>query len=234
MEMKFKWSVSSEGYLEVRFEDGSLLAGTSVHIGRALIESNQTAEIDFSSIPRPKTHTKHDVIDKIRTGGKEEWKKLANSPEGRQIISDAAKTFIKNKPTIFYLKTGLNVYPKEKSYTRKEIQELVGGEIQTYLPQKDKIVLAGCFNRELNPDCPKEILAGKAGKVVEKAELLMSQPNTVFPVFVKEFKDEKEYSFVGWFRCIGGTNDADTIARAELRSGRNSKISYVIRLEQFD
>ena len=58
-------------------------------------------------------------------------------------------------------------------YLRRAIQQMVGGEIQTYLPQKDKIILAGCFAIDLmNPNASGEIFVGTAGKVATKAELL--------------------------------------------------------------
>ncbi len=43
------------------------------------------------------------------------------------------------------------------TYTREEIQGEVGGEMPTYLPQNNNGILAGCFNEELNPNCPNEV-----------------------------------------------------------------------------
>lgn len=116
------------------------------------------------------------------------------------------------------------------AYTRMQIQKLVGGELQSYLPQKNKRILAGCFNRTYNPDCPEQIQAGKAKKVVDKAELLISQPDNVFPVFVKEGKSSRTYSFIGYFRCTGGRNDPGSLRAAEMRSGRHGALSYVFNL----
>lgn len=46
--------------------------------------------------------------------------------------------------------------------------------------KKNKRILAGCFNLELNPDCPNQVQAGNAGKVTTKAELLISHQITYF------------------------------------------------------
>ncbi len=123
------------------------------------------------------------------------------------------------------------MFERNKNYTRTEIQSLVGGEIQTYLPQKNKIILAGCFNEELNPGCPYEIQAGKKPKVTAKAELLMNQTDTVFPVFTRATQKSKHYTYVGQFRCSSGTNAPNAIKEAELKSGRIAGLSYVLTLE---
>ncbi|MBD1582741.1 DUF6697 family protein [Pseudoalteromonas sp. S16_S37] len=126
------------------------------------------------------------------------------------------------------------MFDKAKTYTRKEIQALVGGEIQTYLPQRNKQILAGCFNLELNPDCPVQIQAGKSGKVKKKAELVMSQMENEFPVFAKEGKKSKYYSYLGKYRCVGGTCDPKELAQAEQKSGRHGALSYVFNLVPAD
>lgn len=121
------------------------------------------------------------------------------------------------------------MFELNKDYTRTEIQQSVGGEIQTYLPQKNKIILAGCFNRELNPNCPQEIQAGNAGIVSKKAALLLSQPETTFPVFIKETTNSKFYRF--FYKCVSGPSAPETLAEAERRSGRFGQLSYVLNLE---
>jgi hypothetical protein len=123
------------------------------------------------------------------------------------------------------------MYDVSKKYTRTEIMGLVGGEIQTYLPQKEGIILAGCFNLELNPDCPIQIQAGNAEKVKKKAELLIGQPDTVFPVFVKETQKDSLYRYIGLFRCISGTSESSILSEAEAKSGRYGKLSYVFNLD---
>jgi hypothetical protein len=119
-----------------------------------------------------------------------------------------------------------------KEYTRSEIQKIVGGELQTYLPQKDKRILAGCFNEELNPECPNEVQAGSSPRVKAKAELLLEQQDNVFPVFTKPTMKSKTYQYKGYYRCVSGTNDRSALALAEEKSSRHGQIPYVLKLQQ--
>ncbi|MFP6847554.1 MAG: hypothetical protein VCA57_02545 [Pseudomonas sp.] len=124
------------------------------------------------------------------------------------------------------------MFDKDRVYSRTEIQSLVGGEIQTYLPQRNNRILAGCFNKELNPNCPLQIQAGSASKVIRKAELIISQPENEFPVFTKPNKKSKDYRYIGVFKCTGGTNAPEILKEAEEKSGRFGQLSYVFDLEQ--
>lgn len=117
-------------------------------------------------------------------------------------------------------------------YSRAQIQAMIGGELQTYLPQKAKIILAGCFAVEKkNPDAPNEIQAGNLPKVAAKADLLASQPATVFPVFLRKSEVSRDYYFVGNYKCIRQNKSAGVIAKAEARSGRHGELSCVLYLE---
>ncbi|CAN5852907.1 hypothetical protein BH10CHL1_BH10CHL1_22930 [soil metagenome] len=115
-------------------------------------------------------------------------------------------------------------------YTRTEIQGMVGGELQTYLPQKNKCILAGCFSLELNPCAPNIIQVGKLPQVKAKAELLARQPENRFPVFVRE-SDQHLYSFQGYFKFRSITDNRSEIEVAERKSGRLGELSYVIYLQ---
>jgi len=84
------------------------------------------------------------------------------------------------------------MFMRDTPYTRAQIQTLVGGELQTYLPQRNLRILAGCFSLEMNPNAPREIFAGDRPKVRKKAELLSMQPENVFPVFVKKKDSDRE------------------------------------------
>ncbi|MBP2699583.1 hypothetical protein E5N05_16730 [Photobacterium sp. CAIM 1938] len=124
------------------------------------------------------------------------------------------------------------MFDKNKDYTRTDIQKLVGGELQTYLPQKNKRILAGCFNQELNPDCPYEVQAGSKPQVKAKAELLLSQSDNVFPVFIKPTMKSKVYRYAGQFKCIGGSNEPEILKVAEEKSERYGCLTYVLSLQQ--
>ena len=118
-------------------------------------------------------------------------------------------------------------------YTRTEIQGMRKGELQSYLPQNGFIIRAGCFTIEkMNPDAPFVIQVGNAPKVVAKAELLRQQPDTVFPVFLKEKCSDRHYFFEGNFRFSSLSKARTLIAAAEDRSGRHGELAYVLRLQR--
>jgi hypothetical protein len=119
-------------------------------------------------------------------------------------------------------------------YTRTEIQALVdGGELQSYLPQKDKVILAGCFAIDnMNPRAPTEVQVGNAPKVAAKAVLLSRQPETCFPVFLKQNRNDRTYKFAGYFRFMSLTNDPRLITKAEEESGRHGELAYLLRLQE--
>lgn len=117
-------------------------------------------------------------------------------------------------------------------YKRADIQSFCGGEPQTYLPQKHHIILAGCFAVDKkNPDAPYQVQAGNAPKVARKADLLESQPHTVFPVFLRQSEATTDYYYVGEFRCVRQSKSLTVIARAEAKSGRTGELSCVLYLE---
>ncbi|MGA3209525.1 MAG: hypothetical protein ABSE05_17085 [Syntrophales bacterium] len=118
-------------------------------------------------------------------------------------------------------------------YTRADIQHMVGGEMQTYLPQRDGIILAGCFTIDkMNPSAPAEVQAGNLPKVAAKAILLSQQPNTRFPVFLKQKRSNRYYYFKGYFKFGSISNSHAVIVDAEVRSGRHGELSYVIQLQR--
>lgn len=121
---------------------------------------------------------------------------------------------------------------KNQKYTRTQIKDIVGGELQTYLPQKNKIILAGCFNLELNPDAPNQIQAGIGPIISKKAFLLSQQPETIFPVFLKDKENNKEYVYIGNYKYKPNTitNDPSKIKEAENKSGRHKGLSYLFDL----
>lgn len=117
-------------------------------------------------------------------------------------------------------------------YSRAQIQSMLGGEPQTYLPQRSKVILAGCFAiKNKNPSAPLEVQAGSLPKVAAKADLLASQRHTVFPVFLRESERSKDYYFVGEFQCIRQSKSVTVIAAAEKRSGRHGELSCVLYLK---
>ncbi|PSB09629.1 hypothetical protein C7B62_12640 [Pleurocapsa sp. CCALA 161] len=123
-------------------------------------------------------------------------------------------------------------FDKNKQYSRREIQKIVGGEIQTYLPQKNHRILAGCFCRELNPDAPKQIQAGKGTRIYAKARLLAEQPETIIPVFIKNKEKDKCYQYIGnyKYKLNSITKDISKIKEAEEKSKRSNSLSCLFDL----
>ncbi len=109
---------------------------------------------------------------------------------------------------------------------------LVGGELQTYLPQRDHVILAGCFTvKNMNPDAPLIIQVGKPDKVVKKAELLSKQPENRFPVFLKQNGKEQHYFYAGHFKFKDLKYDATTITTEEKKSGRFGQVAAILYLQ---
>lgn len=85
------------------------------------------------------------------------------------------------------------------TYTRDDINAQLGGEKETYLPQKNGKIVCGCFNPDLNPQAPYIIFVGIGEKIEEKAQILSKQQDCI-PVFVKQESSKWEYK--GNFKCI--------------------------------
>jgi len=119
------------------------------------------------------------------------------------------------------------------TYTRTDVQRLLGGELITYLPQSEGKILAACLNRALNPNAPAVVQVGNKPGVVKKAILLSRQQEAIH-VFMKAKEQDTEYAYVGRYRCIGSTKDPEEIAAAERISGRNGELAMLLRLERVE
>jgi len=120
-------------------------------------------------------------------------------------------------------------------FTRHEIHEMLGGEIQSYLPQKNGQIVCGCFTQSYNPDAPVEIQVGNLPKVVEKAKLLATQ-RSPFPVFIKDKarigKSERIWRYCGRFMFDSLVDDRKLVQTAEKKSGRQGEVAFLLRLRQ--
>jgi hypothetical protein len=87
-----------------------------------------------------------------------------------------------------------------RTYTRRQIHQAVGGgDLQSYLPQKNGRILAGCFIPKLNQRAPQEVDAGDAPDVIRKAKAVAADRSTI-PVFLKRRTDQWEYR--GIYKCL--------------------------------
>jgi hypothetical protein len=87
-----------------------------------------------------------------------------------------------------------------ESYSAEAItSRLGGGSPQSYLPQKNGIVLCGLFNCNINSRAPKEIDVGSGPRVQQGAELL-SEGRYPIPIFLKQ--RSRVWEYVGDYVCI--------------------------------
>ena len=115
-----------------------------------------------------------------------------------------------------------------RSYTRREIHELLGGEIQTYLPARDGVVTCACLTLRRNPDAPNTILVGQSPRVLERARQLCRQCSTI-PVFLKRATSSWEYvGDYGVERCSQESSDLAVYGRL---SGRDD-LAMVVFLKK--
>lgn len=114
-----------------------------------------------------------------------------------------------------------------KTYTRREIHNLLGGGVQDYLPHKDGQVVCGCFRRwDKQPDAPEVILPGCGPEVYRWAEVFCEQKRPV-PVFLKQASNCWEY--VGDYVVDRWSEDPAVIAEQKRKTGRD-QISRVLYL----
>ena len=86
-----------------------------------------------------------------------------------------------------------------RTYTRRRIHNMVGGDLQSYLPHVGGRVVCGCFDPEMNPGAPEEVVFGAGENVVTYARMVAGQKDLI-PVFIK--RDTSKWEFVGNYRCV--------------------------------
>lgn len=124
----------------------------------------------------------------------------------------------------------MSVFTVGKQYSVKEIAAVLGGELQTYLPQKSGRIVAGRFNKQMNPEAPEKVYPARAPRVVEKADLLVEQRSPV-PVFLKDKKSSSGFRYMGRYRAVEFKRDAQSIGEAQRQSGR-SDLAGILELER--
>lgn len=115
-------------------------------------------------------------------------------------------------------------------YTLRQIAATLGGETQSYLPQRDGRIVCGRFTPEMNNGLPYEVLVGDLPRVRQKAQLLARQTEPI-PVFIKQGPDR--WRFHGRMRCTGFLVDRALVRERERDSGRTG-LAGVLRLADAD
>ncbi len=105
-------------------------------------------------------------------------------------------------------------------YTRDEIHQALGGETVTYLPQRDKQIVCGCFipAHRKNPNAPDEVLVGRGPLVEKKAEMLCSQGGAI-PVFLK--RAPKQWEYRGEYQVEGYSRSPSRLRQKAAEAGRS-------------
>ena len=96
-----------------------------------------------------------------------------------------------------------------QSYSRRQIHEAVGGDMQSYLPHLQGQVVCGCFDPNLNARAPFEIDIGNLADVIKYAERLAAQKAAI-PVFLKQ--SAREWKYVGNFSSAKLVRDASDLS----------------------
>jgi hypothetical protein len=112
-------------------------------------------------------------------------------------------------------------------YTLDEIVSSVRGEVQSYLPQFDGVIVCGRFSLDMNPNAPYEVLVGDLPKVVRKAELLVQQGHAI-PVFIKLAPNRWRYH--GLMAAAEYVTDRTLVSRRASQAGRTDRVAGVLVL----
>ena len=113
-------------------------------------------------------------------------------------------------------------------YSLDAIASVVGGERQSYLPQKEGTIVCGRFTRDMNPKAPYEVIVGDLPRVATKARLLIEQGGSI-PVFVKEAPNE--WRFHGFMAPARFVTDRRTVESRARAAGRDGPVAGVLVLE---
>ena len=102
-------------------------------------------------------------------------------------------------------------------YTREQINAMLGGGVQAFLPTKNGRVVCGCFKLDLNPDAPEEVLVGLGPQREASARTAVLQ-RTPFPVFLK--RDVDVWHYVGDYCAMRYLDRGHKLLEAEARAKR--------------
>ena len=115
-------------------------------------------------------------------------------------------------------------------YTRREINDRIGGEIVHGLPRSDGQIVCACLTPPDNPGAPETILVSKHGQTEERGRMLKSQKGPI-PVFIKD--DVSKWRYVGDYRVDRATTDPDKVQRYEKRNvpDRDNDVAFLLHMK---
>jgi hypothetical protein len=112
-----------------------------------------------------------------------------------------------------------------QTLTRRDIAVLFGGNARAFLPRVNGgDIVAGCFDPDMNPRVPYEILVHNAPNAILNAQRFLEQskpsrrrskspatnPRSSVPVFLRRASNVWEY--VGRYRAVRYTEDPDQVS----------------------
>lgn len=120
-----------------------------------------------------------------------------------------------------------------RSYTRRDIHNEVGGNLQQYMPSVAGRVVAVCINPapQLQPFPPRQIFVG-AGSITRARAKRLSLQDEPVPVFIKQAP--KEWIFEGYWRPARYVDEPRAVALEAEAAGVTRPVAAVLWLERYE
>lgn len=122
--------------------------------------------------------------------------------------------------------SGVENFPRMgRHYSRREIHDALGGDVQSYLPSAGGRVVAICLDPRKNPAAPREILVGTGPRIRQRGDALVRQGGPL-PVFLK--RAAGVWEAVGSFVVESSSDDPVVLReKARLRTGNVSRVIWL-------
>jgi len=124
-------------------------------------------------------------------------------------------------------------FKKGEEYSLDQISSVLGGETQSYLPQRSGRIVCGRFTKDMNPDAPFTVLVGDLPKVRRKAEIVAAQKEPI-PVFIKKKSVPPVWLYHGLVRCVSFNTDLAYCEVKAQQAGRKDKLAGVLSFKDVD
>lgn len=120
------------------------------------------------------------------------------------------------------------MFDLNKDYSREDIDTVVGGNKESFLPAYRGKIVAAYLRPEWNPNAPAYIVCN-SGAAARAAGTTLSRQTEPVPVFIRQSTDR--YRFVGQFIVQASYTVADECAPFIEGTGFNSRqVSRVIKM----
>ncbi len=113
------------------------------------------------------------------------------------------------------------VFESEHTYTRREIQEVLGGDPSSIFPAHQGRVICCCIPKPSHPDAPEVILITRERKMIESAKKSASQREAL-PVFIGIRQQAAGWVYQGEFVAERYVDNPAEIAPLVKRTGRTN------------